>query len=69
MEGIKIDTVIHGESVELDPPDEDGDVRMVVTERIVMELIGVADCVSAAVYLNREQRRQLAHALLKLDET
>lgn len=63
MEGIKIDTIIYGEYVELDPLDEDG-VRMVVTE--------VADrgtVKSAAVYLNREQRRQLAHALLKLDET
>lgn len=64
MEGIKIDTVIYGESVELDPMDEDGDVRMIVTE-----WTGAATPASAEVYLNREQRRQLAHALLKLDET
>lgn len=63
MDGFKIDTVIHGEMVEVDPPDSDGDARLIVTE-----VNGADDIRHAEVYLNREQRRQLAHALLKMDE-
>lgn len=63
MNGIKIETLIHGETVELDPPDEDGDVRMIVTEINSLDEIRTAE-----VYLTRENRRYFAHALLAFEK-